>query len=147
MMSAVSTPDDRIRIRTAHPDDAERLLSLWVMADAAPTSTDDGDAVDLLLRHDAASVLVADIDGSMVGCIVATWDGWRGNMYRLVVHPEHRRRSVASRLVAAGEERLQRHGCRRITALVLRDEPHAVGLWRAVGYDERPDMVRFVKTI
>jgi len=49
--------------------------------------------------------------------------------------------------VAAGEERLQRHGCRRITALVLRDEPHAVGLWRAVGYDERPDMVRFVKTI
>jgi ribosomal protein S18 acetylase RimI-like enzyme len=40
-----------------------------------------------------------------VGTLVAAWDGWRGNMYRLAVLPEHRRAGIGRELVDAGYER------------------------------------------
>ncbi len=46
-------------------------------------------------------------------------------MYRLAVDPAYRRRAVASGLVREGERRLAEQGCRRVTALVLKDEGQA----------------------
>jgi ribosomal protein S18 acetylase RimI-like enzyme len=78
--------------------------------------------------------------------LIAAFDGWRGNLYRLAVHPDHRRRGVATRLVAAGEQQLHEQGCRRITALLVRDEDHATAFWPTVGYDLDERIDRYVKT-
>ena len=83
----------------------------------------------------------------VVGSLLATWDGWRGNMYRLAVHPAFRRRGLARELVVEGERRLRAKGCRRITALVIENEAHAVEFWTAVGYDFQPGMERFRKNL
>jgi ribosomal protein S18 acetylase RimI-like enzyme len=83
----------------------------------------------------------------VVGTLIATWDGWRGNMYRLVVDPRVRRQGVARALVVAGERRLARAGCRRVTALVTGSHEHAVGFWAAAGYDLDPAMTRRVKML
>jgi ribosomal protein S18 acetylase RimI-like enzyme len=137
----------KVDIRTAHPDEVGSILELWGRAESPPTVTDDARSLHALLARDPEALLVAVVKGDVIGTLIATWDGWRGNMYRLAVHPSHRRRGIASRLVAEGERRLRDQGCRRITALVLRDEPHAVGLWREVGFVEQPEMVRFHRNI
>ncbi|MGO9498921.1 MAG: GNAT family N-acetyltransferase [Solirubrobacteraceae bacterium] len=49
-------------------------------------------------------------EGELVGALIAGWDGWRGNMYRLAVGPDHRRRGVARRSLDAGEEHLRGSG-------------------------------------
>jgi ribosomal protein S18 acetylase RimI-like enzyme len=66
-------------------------------------------------------------------------DGWRAGIYRLVVAREFRRAGLGSRLVDAAEVRVRELGAPKISALVLRDHDHAVGFWRAIGYelDER----------
>ena len=97
-----------------------------------------------VIRRDA--LLVAEIDGRVVGSLIAAFDGWRGNLYRLAVEPSHRRRGVARELVAEGERRLAAVGCRRISALVLRDEGPATALWAAAGYERAERIVRYVKT-
>jgi hypothetical protein len=43
--------------------------------------------VERLLEDGDGALLVAEADGRVVGAIVAGWDGWRGNMYRLAVLP------------------------------------------------------------
>jgi ribosomal protein S18 acetylase RimI-like enzyme len=43
-------------------------------------------------------LLVAEIDDKIVGSIIATFDGWRGIIYRLAVHPNVRRQGIARRL-------------------------------------------------
>ncbi len=57
---------------------------------------------------DAAGVLAvwerSRRDGAIVATLIAAWDGWRGNMYRLAVAPELRREGIARTLVEAGEE-------------------------------------------
>lgn len=122
------------------------ILTLWIEAGAHPTSTDDAASLTGLVERDPEALLIAEMDGGIVGTLIAGWDGWRGNMYRLAVVPRVRRRGIAAALVARAERRFGTLGCRRVTALVSDDDPHAVEFWTAVGYAPYP-MNRYVRTL
>jgi ribosomal protein S18 acetylase RimI-like enzyme len=81
----------------------------------------------------------------VIGTLIAGFDGWRGHMYRMAVHPEFRRRGIGRALVDEAEEHLRAIGCKRISAMVLADEAHAVEFWTAVGYTLQPEISRFTK--
>ena len=90
-----------------------------------------------------------DDDGAtstIVGTLIASWDGWRGAMYRLAVSPAMRRRGIAARLVEEGERRIRAKGARRFHLIVLEDEAPAQAFWTAVGYEHQHERLRFVKT-
>ena len=110
---------------------------------AEPTDTKD----DLLraIAVSSADVLAAELDGRVIGSIIGTFDGWRGNIYRLAVHPAHRRQGIARALVVEVEKRLKERGAKRITALVEKDHSWATGFWQAVGYGLDTRIVRHVR--
>jgi ribosomal protein S18 acetylase RimI-like enzyme len=83
----------------------------------------------------------------VVGVLIAGWDGWRGNVYRLAVLPAHREQGIARQLVEAGHERLRAQGAHRVTALVGGDEGAAHRLWRALGYQRDEFVHRFVRNL
>ncbi|MCU1450754.1 MAG: family acetyltransferase [Acidimicrobiales bacterium] len=134
-------------IRMCRLDEAADVVRVWAAADAQPTVTDDAASVAELLTHDPASLLVADEDGRIVGTLIAGWDGWRGNLYRLAVLPDCRRRGIATQLVRDGEGLLRARGAIRLSAIVTEDEAHAVAFWTAAGYDQQVQRLRFVKNI
>jgi ribosomal protein S18 acetylase RimI-like enzyme len=111
------------------------------------STPDTAEAVDRLLATDPGALPVAERDGAMVGALIAAWDGWRGNMYRLAVDAGHRRLGVALALVRARERRLAGCGARRITALVAHGDAPAMGPWRAAGYTHDTAIARFVKQL
>lgn len=115
---SVRLSEQKYTVRAAQPTEAPAILDLWHGARSAHATTPDRiEDVHRLLAETPGSLLVADADGALVGAVIAAWDGWRGNMYRLVVLGEHRRRGVGLALVRAGEEQLRRRGACRITAL------------------------------
>jgi ribosomal protein S18 acetylase RimI-like enzyme len=135
-------------IRACRSADIPGVLTLWTAARSAAASTPDTpDAVQRLITADPDALLVAELDGRIVGAVVAAWDGWRGSMYRLAVDPRHRRLGIARRLVAAGEARLRERGAPRVTALVAHDDRIAVAAWEAAGYELDAGISRFVKTL
>ena len=134
-------------IRGAGPEDAAALLALWSAAGSSPSVTDTVDDVIQLIQYPAGSVLVAESDGTVVGSLIATWDGWRGNMYRLAVLPQFRRRGIAAALVRQGEAELRSRGARRVSAIVLVDEAHAIGFWASAGYVHQQEAGRFTRVI
>ena len=139
-----------VTIRPATSSDIPGVLELWATARSANASTPDTpEALEALLQTSPGALLVAehDSDGAIIGAIVAGWDGWRGNMYRLAVHPRHRRRGIALQLVEAAERQLETNGARRITALVAHEELEAVGLWTRAGYLRDTTIARFVKSL
>ena len=136
-----------LSIRACRLEDIDAVLELWRQADATPGVTDTAEDLRRAVAESPAHVLVAEAGGRVIGSVIGTFDGWRGNIYRLAVHPDHRRQGVARVLVAEVEKRLTEQGAKRITALVEKDHPWAMNFWEAVGYriDER--IVRHVRTL
>jgi ribosomal protein S18 acetylase RimI-like enzyme len=122
------------------------VLDLWAAAGSVPTVGDDSpDGLTRLLGTDPQALLVAEVDGVLVGSLIAAWDGWRGSFYRLAVAPGHRRRGLATELLRAGERQLHERGAVRLTAIVADDEDGAMGFWRAAGYEQQRNRARFVR--
>lgn len=138
---------NQLQIRECHENEAATLLELWRQSDAVTSPTDTLEDIQQAMKCKAALVLVAEQGGRIVGSIIGTFDGWRGNIYRLAVLPEARRRGVARRLVAEAENWMAGQGARRITALVEKDHPWATGFWNAAGYTWHQSMIRYFRNI
>ncbi len=138
---------DTILIRSRRVDELQVVLDIWRRAGAVPSVSDNSAGLRRLLETDADALLVAEADGQVVGTLIATWDGWRGNLYRMAVMPEYRRRGIALQLVRAGEAKLQDQGAPRSSAMVIGDHEHAVKFWEAAGYGRDERLQRFVRSL
>jgi ribosomal protein S18 acetylase RimI-like enzyme len=137
---------DDVTIRPGRREDVGAVLELWGAARSPlATTTDDADAVGLVLAADA--LLVAERGGRIVGTLIAGWDGWRGSMARLAVAPEARRQGIARALVGAGERRLRARGARRVNALVDASDDGVREMWRKAGYADDGTAARFVRDL
>ncbi|WP_421108332.1 GNAT family N-acetyltransferase [Streptomyces sp. NEAU-S77] len=136
-----------LRIRHATPSDVDTVLAFWREAAEGTSISDDRDGVARLIARDAESLLLAERDGALAGTVIAGFDGWRCHLYRLAVHPAHRRRGVATALLAAAEERFAALGGRRGDAMVLDANALAHHAWSAAGYAREPQWSRWVKPL
>jgi ribosomal protein S18 acetylase RimI-like enzyme len=137
-----------IDIRRCERRDLPEVLALWDEERSEHASTPDRiEDLERLLADSPAALLVAEQNGAIVGAMIAAWDGWRGNMYRLAVQGSHRREGVATALTRAGEDYLRDRGAGRITALVAHDDQAAGSFWDSVGYPLDPLMGRRVRNL
>jgi len=110
-------------------------------------ATDHVDQLRRVASNPAAVLLLGVDDDEIVGSLLGAFDGWRGNMYRLVVHPNRRREGIARQLVRRVERVFSEWGVRRITVLIEVDRPWAMEFWAAVGYPRDDQIVRHVGTL
>ena len=139
-----------VTIRPCQRDEIPAVLDVWRRAEAIPSVTDTRRDLQQLMRRDAEALLVALVDGQIVGTVIATWDGWRGGIWRLAVVPQARRKGVARALVAEAERRLRAKGARRMSILAESADPRAVAFWDAradMGYARDPGAIRYVKNL
>jgi ribosomal protein S18 acetylase RimI-like enzyme len=134
-------------VRPGRPEEVPAVLGLWRAAGSVPGVRDDPVSLERLLETSADALLVAEADGRIVGTIIAGWDGWRANFYRLAVLPSARRRGIALRLVNEAERRLAAKGARRLSAIVMSEHDPAVALWLAAGYTHDTRVGRYVRTL
>jgi ribosomal protein S18 acetylase RimI-like enzyme len=132
-------------IRSATASDIPAILRMWAEADAAPTQTDNSASLRSLVDHDAGALIVAEVNERIVGSVIAAWDGWRGSIYRLAVAPSGRRKGLGRRLLTAAEAKLAMEGAVRLQAIVVESDAQATGFWRASGWNEQVERLRFVK--
>jgi ribosomal protein S18 acetylase RimI-like enzyme len=124
------------------------VSDLWRKARSDHASTPDRvDDIEQLVAGSPAALLVAEREGEIVGALIAAWDGWRGNMYRLAVRDGHRREGIGLALTRAGEDYLRQCGARRVTALVAYDDEAAGAFWESADYPVDREIGRRVRNL
>ncbi len=128
---------DTPTVREIRADECDRALQLWKLVGSQPTVTDTVEYLRGLVNRERGLFLVAETSGQIIGTVLGGWDGWRGHIYRLAVHPEHRHRGIARTLVREIEQRLRDRGARRIYA--LSDTQDGILFWGASQYEATAD--------
>jgi ribosomal protein S18 acetylase RimI-like enzyme len=124
-----------VALRYATLDDLPAVVELW-NAEAGPTRhAGQLPEATVLVARDPHALVVAELDGSVVGALIAGWDGWRFHIYRLAVTSGHRRAGVASALIDSAVERARALGAARVDAMVNAENVDAQGFWRSAGFD------------
>jgi ribosomal protein S18 acetylase RimI-like enzyme len=135
-------------IRRVGDDELPTVLRLWQEAGVTPPGVSDSiEGLTRLMREPAALLLVATIGSQIVGSVIGGWDGWRGNIYRPAVAPEHRRRGIARRLVAEIRRELLAKGATRLSALVEHEHQWAIDFWDSMtdlGYERDLQFARYI---
>ena len=130
------TPNAEVAVRSFREADRAQLVALWtgVFPDDPPRSAPDR-MIHGALAVRPESLLVAELDGAVVGAVIAGFDGVRGWIYHLAVAPAHRRRGIATRLMRGAEAALRALGCPKINLQVRATNQSVVAFYRTLGYE------------
>jgi ribosomal protein S18 acetylase RimI-like enzyme len=135
-------------IRPGTLADVDAVLEFWIRAGAHPSPTDTAsDLMRVVTAPHAALFLAVDARGTIVGSVIATFDGWRGNVYRMAVDPSLRRAGLGGRLASAAEDWLRDAGAVRLSALVEGANDIAPAFWESVGFEHYEGMRRYSKNL
>ena len=90
------------------------------------------------IDHDKESILVAEIDGKIVGMIFLIRDPWASLTYHLCVHEDYRRRGIGKSLLLEAENRIKKI-CSNIGGYAVESNTVILNLKKSLGYSEYPE--------
>jgi ribosomal protein S18 acetylase RimI-like enzyme len=91
-------------------------------------------------KQEAADGLffVALLDGTVVGTVLAGYDGHRGWLYSVAVQPAHRGRGLGTALVQHAEAALAQRGCMKINLQIMNGNEGVARFYESLGYAIEP---------
>ncbi|SDO58486.1 Ribosomal protein S18 acetylase RimI [Microbacterium sp. ru370.1] len=122
-------------IRAFAPSDEDSVVALWEEAGLTRPWNDPRADIRRKITVQPELFLVAVEDGSVVGSVMAGYDGHRGWLYYLAAAASHRGRGVGRALVAEAERLLEAMGCPKVQLMVRPDNTGARGFYDALGYE------------
>ncbi len=141
---------DEIGVRPFGPDDEAAIVALWsrVFPDDRPWNAPAAIVARKCAQNDGL-IFVATLAGSVVGGVIAGYDGQRGWLYHLAVDATCRRRGIGRALMRAVERELGLRGCPKINLQVLPSNRDVVAFYERLGYavEERVSMGRTLGSI
>jgi uncharacterized protein len=121
-------------LREVIPSDYDVLVQLWRVCGIQLPNVNQRLEFERKLERDPELFLVAEDRGEVVGSIMGSYDGRRGWIGRLCVHPDRRRAGLGTRLVREVESRLAAKGCPKVNLLVESANLDAVPFYQRLGY-------------
>lgn len=128
-------PGDLLRVRPFSEADEPAVVALWSEVFAGdPPRNEPRAVIRRKLRVQRELFLVGELDGEVVGTVIAGFDGFRGWVYHLAVHPRFRRRGFGRTLMREAEARLKALGCPKVNLQVRASNVEVVAFYERLGY-------------
>ena len=123
-----------MKLRAYQNDDWQALIDLWqrVFPDDPPHN--DPSQVISAKRAVDDLIFVALEEDSIVGAVMAGYDGHRGWLYAVAVDHPHRRHGIARRLVAHALDALRQLGSIKVNLQIRSDNAQVVAFYESLGF-------------
>ena len=138
-----------MQIRKMTIQDFDPVFRLWISCKGMGLNNldDSEEGIARFLNRNPDTCFVAAVDGHIAGVIISGHDGRRGYIYHTAVHPEYRRRGIASALVKAALDALEQCGIYKVALVVFGRNADGNAFWESVGFSRREDLVYRNKAI
>jgi ribosomal protein S18 acetylase RimI-like enzyme len=125
-----------MHISSFEENDSALVTALWseVFPHDSPHNAP-SQIISQKLKFQRELFFVGKIGAAIVGTILAGYDGHRGWLYSVAVHPEYRHRGLGTELVRHAEAALTELGCSKINLQVRNTNAGTVEFYRELGYE------------
>lgn len=123
-----------MHIRPFQSADEESVIALWQLCGLVRPWNDPHKDIQRKLAVRPDLFLVGELEGRMVACVMAGYEGHRGWLNYLAVAPEHQRNGLARAMVAEAERLLKAAGCPKINLQVRTSNAGVIEFYRRIGY-------------
>jgi len=96
------------------------------------------------ITHSPGSILVAEVEGRVVGTIYIIFDRWQSLIHHLAVKEEYRKQGIGTQLMKEAEIRIENFGSPRVSGTIRENSPHLEKYYTELGYRLAPIMHRYV---
>lgn len=116
-------------------EDTDAVLDIWQRTDLPGARLAPRAEIQKKLKFQPESFFVGVLDGRVVATVMAGYDGHRGWLYMVAVHPSFQRRGVGTAMVEAAEGWLRQMGCPKVKLQVEPGRPGVADFYRRLGYE------------
>lgn len=126
--------DRPLVIRPFVNGDADAVVAVWDACGLTRFWNHPGRDIERKLAIDREGLLVGVIDTVVVATVMAGYDGHRGWINYLGVHPEHRGGGLGEAMMRAAESLLASRGCAKVNLQIRTSNSAAVRFYESIGY-------------
>jgi ribosomal protein S18 acetylase RimI-like enzyme len=123
-----------MHIRQYEETDQARVIELWRRCDLVRPWNDPRKDIARKLNVQREMFLVGELDGEVVGTVMAGYDGHRGWVNYLAVDPDQHQRGLGRALMKQVEQLLRDWGCPKVNLQVRATNATAMEFYRRIGY-------------
>lgn len=110
------------------------MIALWHACGLVVPQNNPKRDIARKLRVNAEWFLVGELDSAVIGTCLAGYEGHRGWINYLAVHPDQQRRGLARELMQHAETLLRAAGCPKINLQVRRTNAAVIAFYEAIGF-------------
>lgn len=123
-----------MHIRSFAINDEQAVIDLWTNCGLVRPWNNPHLDIARKLSEQPELFLVVEVDGKVVGSVMAGYDGHRGWIYYLAVDPDQRGNSYGRVLVDAAEQLLLQRGCPKVNLMIRNGNERVQAFYRQLGY-------------
>jgi ribosomal protein S18 acetylase RimI-like enzyme len=135
-----------IEIRPYEPCDEIQVVQLWTDCGLVVPWNNPNTDIRRKLDVQPEMFLVGRLAGQIIATVMAGYDGHRGWINYLAVHPDHQRAGIGRRMMDEAEIRLRAAGCPKINLQVRGTNTKVIEFYGKIGY-QVDDVVSFGKRL
>ena len=139
--------EEQYLIRPFKREDKESVVELWKICRLTRPWNNPENDIERKLNVQSEMFLVLEIQGSIIGSVMAAYDGHRGVINYLAVHPGFQKKGYGKILMTYVEQELLNKGCPKINLLVRSDNLNVKRFYKGLHYDEQDDVKVFGKRL
>ena len=134
-------------IRPFKLEDKNSVVELWKICRLTRPWNNPEKDIERKLNVQSEMFLLLEIQGSIIGSVMAAYDGHRGVINYLAVHPGYQKKGYGKILMTHVEQELLNKGCPKINLLVRSDNLNVKRFYKGLHYDEQDDVKVFGKRL
>lgn len=123
-------------IRPYIQDDQAAVIALWEACRLVVSQNDPLADIQTKVHFQPDLFLVALLTNTLVGTVMAGYEGHRGWINYLAVSPDHRHRGIGRKLMETAEKKLRQLGCPKINLQVRRSNTTVIDFYQSIGFQE-----------
>lgn len=129
-----------VRVMTIEDYDEVRSLWMTIKGFGIRSVDDSREGVEVFLKRNPTSSVVAIEDGKIVGSILCGHDGRRGCLYHVCVAKDYRMRGIGKEMVVFCMNALKAEHINKVSLIAFTKNDIGNAFWNRIGWTKREDL-------